>query len=82
MSYSCISIPTCWLSSERLDEYNPLIKKNPVSQSSGMFVSYFTNRGEFCYSNDLFRKPNQEYICNSEDEFEQMIAQAKLEGIL
>ena len=82
MSYSCISVPTCWLSSEKLDEYNPLVKKNHLSQSSGMFVSYFTKRDEFSYSNDLFRKPNQEYICNSEDEFEQMIAQARLEEIL
>ena len=82
MSYRCISIPANWLSSEKLDEYNSLVMKNPSSQSSGMFVSYFTKRDEFSYSNDLFRKPNQEYICNSEDEFEQMIAQARLEEIL
>ena len=82
MSYSCISIPASWLSSEKLDEYNPLVKKNLSSQSSGIFLSYFTHTGEFSYANDLFRKPNQEYICNSEEEFEQMIAQARLEKIL
>ena len=82
MSYRCISIPTCWLSSERLDEYNPLVKGNPSSQSSGIFLSYFTHTGNFSYANSVFEDSTHEYICNSEDEFEQMIAKIKLEKIL
>lgn len=82
MSYRCISIPTCWLSSEKLDEYNPLVKKNPSSQSSGIFLSYFTHTGKFSYANSIFEDPIHEYICNSEDEFEQMVTQARLEKIL
>ena len=82
MSYRCISIPTCWLSSEKLDEYNPLVKENLSSQSSGIFLSYFTHTGKFSYANSLFEDSTHEYICNSEEEFEQMVTQAKLEKIL
>ena len=82
MSYRCISIPTCWLSSEKLDEYNPLVKKNLSSQSSGIFLSYFTHTGKFSYANSLFEDSIHEYICNSEEEFEQMVAQIKLERVL
>lgn len=82
MSYRCISIPTCWLSSEKLDEYNPLVKKNLSSQSSGIFLSYFTHTGKFSYANSVFEDSIHEYICNSEEEFEQMVAQIKLERVL
>ena len=82
MSYRCISIPACWLSSEKLDEYNPLVKKNLSSQSSGIFLSYFTHTGKFSYANSLFEDSIHEYICNSEEEFEQMVAQIKLEKVL
>lgn len=82
MSYRCISIPANWLSSEKLDEYNSLVMKNPSSQSSGIFLSYFTHTGKFSYANSLFEDSTHEYICNSEEEFEQMVTQAKLEKIL
>ena len=82
MSYRCISIPACWLSSEKLDEYNPLVMRNLSSQSSGIFLSYFTHTGNFSYANNVFEDSIHEYICNSEEEFEQMIAKIKLEKIL
>ena len=82
MSYRCISIPTSWLSSEKLDEYNPLVKKNPSSQSSGILLSYFTETDKFSYSNAVFEDSIYEFLCNSEEEFEQLVAQAKLEKIL
>ena len=82
MSYKCISIPTCWLSSERLNEYNPLVKKNTSSQSSGIFLSYFTHTGNFSYANYLFEDSTHEYICNSEDEFITKINEIKLTKIL
>ena len=82
MSYRCISIPTCWLSSERLDEYNPLVKKNVSSQSSGIFLSYFTHTGKFSYANSVFEDSIHEYICNSEEEFQSLIAEHKLTEIL
>ena len=82
MSYRCISIPACWLSSEKLDEYNPLVMRNLSSQSSGIFLSYFTHTGNFSYANIIFEDSTHEYICNSEEEFEQMIANIKLEKIL
>ena len=82
MSYRCISIPTCWLSSEKLDEYNPLVKKNPSSQSSGIFLSYFTHTGKFSYANSLFEDSTHEYICNSEEQFQSLIAEHKLMEIL
>ena len=79
MSYRCISIPACWLSRKQLDEYNSLVMKNLSSKTSGIFLSYFTNTGDFSYSNDLFEDPIYEYICNSEEEFEQMVAQDRRE---
>ena len=82
MSYRCISIPVCWLSREKLDEYELLVKKNLLSQSSGLFLSYFTDTGKFSYANSLFEDSIHEYICNSEEEFEQMVAQIQLERVL
>lgn len=82
MSYRCISIPKCWLSRKQLDEYNPLVKQNPSSQSSGLFLSYFTETDKFSYSDNIFEDSIYEFLCNSEEEFEQLVAQAKLEKIL
>ena len=82
MSYRCISIPARWLSRKQLDEYKPLVKKNLSSQLSGIFLSYFTHIGNFSYSDSVLIDPIHEYLCNSEEEFEQMIAQARLEKIL
>lgn len=82
MSYRCISIPANWLSSEKLDEYNSLVMKNPSSQSSGIFLSYFTHTGKFSYANSLFEDSNHEYICNSEEQFQSLIAEHKLMEIL
>ena len=82
MSYRCISIPTCWLSSEKLDEYNSLVMKNPSSQSSGIFLSYFTHTGKFSYANSIFEDSIHEYICNSEEQFQSLIAEHKLMEIL
>ena len=82
MSYRCISIPACWLSRKQLDEYKPLVKKNLSSQLSGIFLSYYTHTGKFYYSDNIHKDPTHEYLCNSEEEFEQMITQARLEKIL
>lgn len=82
MSYRCISIPSCWLSSEKLDEYNSLVMKNLSSQSSGIFLSYFTHTGKFSYANSLFEDSIHEYICNSEDEFVTKINEIKLTNLL
>ena len=82
MSYRCISIPACWLSRKQLDEYKPLIENSLSNQLSGIFLSYFIHAGKFCYSDSVLKDPIHEYLCNSEEEFEQMIAQARLEKIL
>ena len=82
MSYRCISIPASWLSSEKLDEYNSLVMKNPSSQSSGIFLSYFTHTGKFSYANSIFEDSIHEYICNSEEQFQSLIAEHKLMEIL
>lgn len=82
MSYRCISIPACWLSREKLDEYEVLVKKNLSSQSSGIFLSYFTHTGKFSYANSLFEDSIHEYICNSEEQFQSLIAEHKLMEIL
>ena len=82
MSYRCISIPVCWLSKKQLDEYNSLIMKNLSSKTSGIFLSYFPHTDKFSYANNVLDDSTHEYLCNSEEEFEQMIAQARLEKIL
>ena len=82
MSYRCISIPACWLSSEKLDEYNPLVKKNLSSQLTGIFLSYFIKTDKFSYSDVLFEDYIYEYICNSEDEFVTKISEIRLTNLL
>ena len=82
MSYRCISIPKCRLSSEKLDEYNPLVKKNLSSQLSGILLSYFTETDKFSYSNEVFEDAIYEFICNSEDEFVTKISEIRLTNLL
>ena len=82
MSYRCISIPASWLSSEKLDEYNPVVKKHLSSQSSGVILYYFTHTGKFSYANNVLDDSTHEYLCNSEEEFVTKINEIKLTNLL
>ena len=47
-----------------------------------VLISYIVEDDSFYYTGELLSDSIREYICNSEEEFGQMVAQAKLEKIL
>ena len=47
-----------------------------------VLLSYIVEEDSFYYTGALLSDNRREYICNTEEEFEQMVAQARLEKIL
>ena len=76
MSYKYISIPTSRLSEEwlRNNNFDP-------EEDIDTFITYTVVINRYDHYN-LVNNAEEEFICNTQEEFEQMIAQAKLEKIL
>ena len=85
MCYKYITIPYKWVAEENIVKY---IKKSvkeffEYTRTPGLvLLSYIVEEDSFYYTGELLSDSKREYICNSEEEFEQMIAQARLEKIL
>ena len=76
MSYECISIPRSRLSEEWLRNNN----FNPDGNIS-TFITYTLVSDSYDHYN-FVKTAEEEFICNSQEEFEQIVSEAKLYRII
>ena len=76
MSYKYISIPTSRLSKEwlRNNNFNP---KGDIDT----FITYVVARDSYV-DYDSVESAEKEFICNTQEEFEQLVAEGKLSRII
>ena len=76
MSYECISIPRSRLSEEwlRNNNFNP-------DGNIDTFITYTVATDSYGHY-DFVKTAEEEFICNSQEEFEQMVSEAKLYRII
>lgn len=85
MRYKYITIPYKWVEKRNIAKYmtksvNEFFKDTHIPDL--VLLSYIVEEDSFYYTGELLSDNKREYICNSEEEFGQMVAQAKLEKIL
>lgn len=76
MNYKYICIPKSRLSEEWLTDNN----FNPEDDID-TFITYYITSDSYDHYNSVY-DAEAEFICNTQKEFEQMVAQARLEKIL
>ena len=85
MNYKYITIPYKWVEKRNIAKYmtksvNEFFKDTHIPDL--VLLNYIVEEDSFYYTGELLSDSIREYICNSEEEFEQMVAQIKLEKIL
>ena len=76
MSYKCISIPTSRLSDEWL-----INNKFNLNDDIDTFITYSVATDIYDHYN-FVATAHEEFICNTQEEFEQRVTEAKLERLL
>ena len=82
MEYEYISIPTCWLTKELLNKYVGEQNVDMLSENKSLMLTYYAASGRFNCIDIFCKDSKREYICNSEEEFQSLIAEHKLMEIL
>lgn len=77
MRYKYISIPYKWVEKGNIVKYmtisvNEFFKATNIPDL--LLLSYIVEEGSFYYTGALLSDNTREYICNSEEEFEQLVA--------
>ena len=85
MRYKYITIPYKWVAKRNIAKYmkksvNEFFKDTHIPDL--VLLSYIVEDDSFYYTGELLSDSIREYICNSEEEFEQIVTQIKLEKIL
>ena len=86
MRYRYVTIPYKWVAKRNITKYmtksvNEFFFKDTHIPDL-VLLSYIVEEDSFYYTGELLSDNKMEYICNSEEEFEQMVAQIKLERVL
>lgn len=82
MQYEYITIPTCWLPKELLSKYVDKETIETISENKSLMLSYYVISNTFVRSNLFCKLPEQEYLCNTPEEFDEQVSKARLERLL